>query len=165
MVLQALERLDERLDDVGGVQAREELEQVAQLLADLAQLVQVLGGAVVVDRAAHLDHLPVDARDPVRGEVVDGLPESGASRRTPPSRRARPASGAAPQRPAGGGQRAGAALLEHAAQRVEVGAHGLRQRGPQAVEVEQVDVEVAQVAGRPLQALELVAEVLEPRSG
>ena len=62
---------------------------------------------------------------------------------------------------AGRGQRLRAAVLEHAAQRVEVGAHRLRQRRAQLVEVEQVDVEVAQVAGDGLQALELVAEVLQ----
>ena len=50
LILQALERLDERLADLGRIEAGEELEQVAQLLADLAQLVQVLGGRVVVDR-------------------------------------------------------------------------------------------------------------------
>ena len=39
--------------------------------------------------------------------------------------------------------------------------HLLRQRGLQVGEVEQVDVEVAQVAGDRLEALELVAEVLQ----
>ena len=65
------------------------------------------------------------------------------------------------QRPPRGGQRLRAAVLEHAAQRVQLGLHRLRQRCPQVVEVEQVDVEVAQVAGDLLDALELVAEVLQ----
>ena len=46
-------------------------------------------------------------------------------------------------------------------QRVEVGLHLRRERGSEGREVEQVDVEVAEVAGGLLEALELVAEVLQ----
>ena len=65
------------------------------------------------------------------------------------------------QAAAGGGERACPAGLEQAAQRVQVGLHLRRQRGAQGGEVEQVDVEVAQVAGELLEALELVAMVLQ----
>ena len=53
-VLQRLQRLDHRLDDVPGEQRRaEQLEQVAELLALLAELVVFLRRAGGVDRVAH----------------------------------------------------------------------------------------------------------------
>ena len=70
-VLEALERLDHRLGHRGGPQAAEELEQVAQLLAALAQLVEVLGRARVVDGRAQRDHLLVDLADALAGHVGD----------------------------------------------------------------------------------------------
>jgi len=64
-VLHRLERGDRRgdhllVEQVGG----EQLQQVAQLLALLAQLVVVGAGTVVVDRRPHRQHPPVDLSDP-----------------------------------------------------------------------------------------------------
>ena len=65
------------------------------------------------------------------------------------------------QRATGLRQRPRPSRLEQGLERVEVVAHLRGQRGLQRGEVEQVDVEVAQLAGDRLDALELLAEVLE----
>ena len=71
-VLQLLQRPHHGLDDAPRPQPAEQLQQVAQLLAPLAQLVQVPGRAGGVDRGTHRQHPPVDLADPAAGDVDDG---------------------------------------------------------------------------------------------
>src|SRR3954471_11099977 len=71
-VLQRLERPDHRLGHLAREQRREELEQVAELLPLLPQVVERLVGARVVDGAAHPHHLSVDAVDALGCHLANG---------------------------------------------------------------------------------------------
>ncbi len=69
VVLQPLECLDKTLDLDVVEQAHEELQQVAQLLALDAQLVQGIAGRVRLDGLSHAPYAPIGTPDPLRRDL------------------------------------------------------------------------------------------------
>ena len=161
-VLQALEVLDRRADPGVVEHRRDHLQRVAQLLAPLAQHVQVLRWRGVGDRRATVHDPPVRPRDAGHGQgarrprgAVRGARRVGQRGQLPRPAVEQPPQPGPAQRPHQGAAFGGPPAREVRLERFEVGGRGGHQPAGHLGHPELVHVQVADRGGEVAEPLEL----------